>query len=159
MVYLSTGPWNVAPALERFLAPTATRPGPLLLTDWGPTAQAWFRSGQEHKRRQLRRLLGDLPRLQLDPRRRRRAARPRPVRRGVREFPGRVDAVVIRQLSPLEQVLTHGVPEPPAGPEEPGATEPREAPGTPPQVTAPDGVQLLAQLRRRGLLPGAPAWP
>jgi phosphatidate phosphatase APP1 len=159
VVYLSTGPWNVAPALERFLATHGYPPGPLLLSDWGPTEQAWFRSGQEHKRRELRRLLGDLPGRswilvgddgQRDPDLYAAASR---------EFPGRVDAVVIRQLSPLEQVLTHGVPEPPAGPEEPGATEPRDAPGTPRQVTAPDGVQLLAQLRRRGLLPGAPAWP
>src|SRR5947209_3086165 len=45
VVYLSTGPWNVAPALEEFLARHGYPPGPLLLTDWGPTASGWFRSG------------------------------------------------------------------------------------------------------------------
>ena len=50
-VYLSTGAWNVAPVLEQFLKRHAYPPGPLLMTDWGPTQDSWFRSGREHKRR------------------------------------------------------------------------------------------------------------
>ncbi len=49
-IYLSTGAWNVAPTLARFLGRNLYPPGPLLLTDWGPTAEGWFRSGRQHKR-------------------------------------------------------------------------------------------------------------
>src|SRR5690606_40322410 len=35
--YLSTGAWNVAPTLSRFLLRHLYPSGPLLLTDWGPT--------------------------------------------------------------------------------------------------------------------------
>ncbi|MCM0620136.1 App1 family protein [Nocardioides bruguierae] len=62
-VYLSTGAWNVAPAIERFLRRHGYPAGPMLLTDWGPTAGRWFRSGVAHKRGELRRLLNDLPHL------------------------------------------------------------------------------------------------
>ena len=50
IIYLSTGAWNVAPTLTRFLSRNLYPAGALLLTDWGPTADRWFRSGQEHKR-------------------------------------------------------------------------------------------------------------
>ena len=36
-VYLSTGSWNIAPNLGRFLRRHGYPSGPLLLTDWGPT--------------------------------------------------------------------------------------------------------------------------
>ena len=61
--YLSTGAWNTAPALTGFLERHGYPPGPLLMTDWGPTAEGWFRSGQAHKRTELRRLLEELPAL------------------------------------------------------------------------------------------------
>ena len=60
--YLSTGAWNTAPALTGFLDRHGYPAGPLLMTDWGPTADGWFRSGQAHKRTELRRLLGGAPR-------------------------------------------------------------------------------------------------
>src|SRR4051794_34488169 len=152
VVYLSTGPWNIAPALEQFLARHGYPPGPLLLTDWGPTTSGWFRSGREHKQTQLRRLLGELPGLswilvgddgQHDP----------DIYTGAtHDFPGRVRAVVIRQLTAVEQVLTHGTPEAPEQFQQRQATATEE-------VRAPDGVQLLAELGRRGLVPVAPAWP
>ena len=50
VIYLSTGAWNVAPTLTRFLSRNLYPAGPLLLTDWGPTHDRWFRSGREHKR-------------------------------------------------------------------------------------------------------------
>jgi phosphatidate phosphatase APP1 len=59
--YLSTGAWNVAPTLTRFLSRNLYPPGPLLLTDWGPTTERWFRSGQAHKRTALARLAGEFP--------------------------------------------------------------------------------------------------
>ena len=61
VVYLSTGAWNTAVPLQAFLARHGYPPGPLLLTDWGPTDEGWFRSGQDHKRGQLRTLFDDLP--------------------------------------------------------------------------------------------------
>lgn len=54
VIYLSTGAWNVAPTLTRFLSRNLYPAGTLLLTDWGPTADRWFRSGREHKRQSLR---------------------------------------------------------------------------------------------------------
>ena len=40
VIYLSTGAWNVAPTLTRFLSRNLYPAGALLLTDWGPTADA-----------------------------------------------------------------------------------------------------------------------
>jgi len=147
-VYLSTGPWNVAPALDTFLARHGFPRGPLLLTDWGPTPEGWFRSGREHKRSQLRRLLAELPQLewllvgddgQHDPELYAEAAD---------IAPGRVRAVAIRQLTPTEQVLTHGTPDPLS--ELPWVPKP-PAPSVP-EIRAPDGFGLLAALRTRGLI-------
>jgi phosphatidate phosphatase APP1 len=61
VLYLSTGAWNVAPALSRFLGRHLYPAGPLLLTDWGPTNERWFRSGREHKRATLVRLAQEFP--------------------------------------------------------------------------------------------------
>jgi phosphatidate phosphatase APP1 len=148
IVYLSTGAWNVAPALEQFLIRQGFPRGPLLLTDWGPTPESWFRSGRDHKRSALRRLLSELPQLrwvlvgddgQHDPDLYDEAAG---------AAPGKVQAVAIRQLTPAEQVLTHGRPDPLAGP--PRAAE---RPASPVQVLrAPDGRGLLAAFRTRGLV-------
>ncbi|ANH38374.1 hypothetical protein I601_1945 [Nocardioides dokdonensis FR1436] len=108
VVYLSTGAWNVASAIGRFLQRHGYPPGPALLTDWGPAPTGWFRSGQQHKITELRRLLVDFPQLswilvgddgQHDPSTYAQIAR---------EHPGRVDAVLIRQLSLPEQVVRHG---------------------------------------------------
>ncbi len=143
VVYLSTGAWNVAPALAAFLRRFGFPDGPLLLTDWGPTAQGMFRSGPEHKRDQLRRLLAELPQLrwlfvgddgQLDPVLYGEAAA---------ADPGTVRAIAIRQLTPAEQVLTHGSPGPPAA----NMAADRAA-----EYRSSDGFGLLAQLRAAGVL-------
>lgn len=144
--YLSTGAWNVAPVLEQFLTRHSFPPGPLLLTDWGPTADRWFRSGQEHKRREIQRLFEELPQLrwlligddgQHDPEIYAEAAE---------AAPAQLLGVAIRQLSPTEQVLTHGTPDPL---HERGSR--RSAPAHD-EVRAPDGFRLLSTLRARGLL-------
>jgi phosphatidate phosphatase APP1 len=110
MVYVSTGAWNTAPTLTRFLRRHGYPPGPLLLTDWGPTNTGWFRSGQEHKRACLHRLANELPQVrwvligddgQHDPKIYGDFAAQRP---------DHVAAVAIRELSPSEQVLSHGIP-------------------------------------------------
>ena len=61
VLYLSTGAWNVAPTLTRFLSRNLYPAGALLLTDWGPTPDAWFRDGTKHKRDTLDRLAREFP--------------------------------------------------------------------------------------------------
>ena len=61
MIYLSTGAWNIAPTLRRFLGRHLFPAGSMLLTDWGPTHDRWFRSGQQHKLTNLRRLATEFP--------------------------------------------------------------------------------------------------
>ncbi len=146
VVYLSTGAWNTAPALTAFLDRHGYPPGPLLMTDWGPTTEGWFRSGQTHKRTELRRLLEEFPTLQWilvgddgqhDPDLYTAAAV---------GAPGRVRLIAIRQLTATQHVLTHGSPDP----------QPERLPTiAAPEVRAPDGFGLLELLRTRGLLPGA----
>jgi phosphatidate phosphatase APP1 len=148
VVYLSTGAWNVAPALAAFLATHGYPAGPLLMTDWGPTPHAWFRSGLEHKRTQLRRLMAELPQVswlligddgQHDPQLYQEAAA---------AAPGRVRAVAIRQLTPSQQVLAHGTPEPLPQ----GGSRPVSSSTGVPEVRAPHGDGLLSALDRAGAL-------
>jgi phosphatidate phosphatase APP1 len=148
VIYLSTGAWNAAEALTEFLARHGYPSGPLLLTDWGPTQTGWFRSGQEHKREQLRRLFEDLPQLrwllvgddgQHDPSLYADAAAAEP---------DRVLGVAIRQLSTTEQVVSHGTPGPKDGAAGTGGTV---ADGP---VLGGDGFALRRRLGERNLLPG-----
>ncbi len=144
VVYLSTGAWNIAAPLTRFLARHGYPAGPLLLTDWGPTQTGWFRSGQSHKRTELRQLFADLPQLrwllvgddgQHDPSLYAEAAA---------ESPASVVAVAIRQLTLTQQVVGHGA----VGPSDDLAATGERAP----TVAAPDGFGLRDELRRRGLI-------
>ena len=146
VVYLSTGAWNLAPALQRFLRRRGFPDGPLLLTDWGPTPEGWFRSGQDHKRRTLRRLVDELPQLrwvlvgddgQHDPALYEELAWARP---------DQVRLVAIRQLGLTEQVLTHGTPTPLPGQRVPPAA-----------TSAVPWVQASERPRARGV--AAPAGP
>ncbi|WP_152189163.1 App1 family protein [Georgenia satyanarayanai] len=145
VLYLSTGAWNVVPALERFFRRSGLPAGPMLMTDWGPTNTGWFRSGQEHKRTTLRRLLIDFPEIrwllvgddgQHDPEIYSELAR---------EHPDRVAAVAIRQLTPGEHVLSHGTPQALEGnrDEDGRLTEGPQAP----VVHAGDGEALWDRLR------------
>ncbi len=110
IVYVSTGAWNTAPHLYRFLRHHGYPAGPILLTDWGPTNTGWFRSGQDHKRACLHRLAREFPQVrwilvgddgQHDPKIYGDFAEDRPEA---------VEAIAIRELSPAEQVLSHGIP-------------------------------------------------
>jgi phosphatidate phosphatase APP1 len=141
-VYLSTGAWNVARAISRFLDRHGYPRGPLLMTDWGPTTEGWFRSGRAHKQRELRRLVREFPQLrwilvgddgQHDPQLYEELAD---------EVPEALRMVLIRQLSAVEQVLTHGTPVPPE-------SSALDAPSPVPWVHGPDGDALAAQLGRR----------
>jgi phosphatidate phosphatase APP1 len=140
--YVSTGSWNTLPFLDRFTLRHGFPAGPMLLSDWGPTNTGWFRSGPEHKLRALRSLARDFPGIQWllvgddgqhDP---------AIYARFAAEFPGRVRAIAIRQLNPVQQVLAHGTWR--------GLTEPND-PGQPatglPDVRGPDGNALWTRLR------------
>ncbi|MFJ3030822.1 App1 family protein [Rothia terrae] len=61
IMYLSTGAWNITPTLTRFLSRNGYPKGTFLLTDWGPTADRWFRSGAQHKVNSLKRLAEEFP--------------------------------------------------------------------------------------------------
>ena len=109
-VYVSTGAWNTAATLTRFLTRNAFPAGPLLLTDWGPTNTGWFRNGREHKLACLEALVADFPRIrwvlvgddgQHDP---------AIYADFARRHPDRVRAVAIRELTATQQVLAHGTP-------------------------------------------------
>lgn len=148
MIYLSTGAWNVAPTLTRFLSRNLYPPGPLLLTDWGPTHDRWFRSGSEHKRSNLLRLADDFPQMrwllvgddgQHDE---------ELYGEFVGSHPNNVVAVMIRQLSIGEAVL--------AGGRAKADTHTEQAV---PWLFAPDGAGLSEQLDERGLLAQQPHQP
>ncbi|MET0726489.1 MAG: phosphatase domain-containing protein [Leifsonia sp.] len=141
VIYLSTGAWNVAPTLTRFLSRNLYPAGSLLLTDWGPTHDRWFRNGQEHKRDNLRRLAEEFPHIswlligddgQHDE---------DVYREFSMESPGHVAAVAIRQLSTGEAVLA-------------GGRSKAEPPGVPdvPWVYSPDGSGIAEQLEALGIL-------
>ncbi|GAB6899927.1 App1 family protein [Kineosporia succinea] len=139
VVYLSTGAWNVARAISRFLDRHSYPRGPLLMTDWGPTAEGWFRSGTKHKHRELRRLVSEFPQLrwvlagddgQHDPQLYEELAD---------EVPDALRMVLIRQLTTVEQVLTHGSPLPPEN-------QALRAPSPVPWLRGLDGIALAAQL-------------
>jgi phosphatidate phosphatase APP1 len=138
--YLSTGAWNTAPTFTRFLKRHGYPAGPMLMTDWGPTNTGWFRSGQEHKTEALHRLAREFPQIrwiligddgQHDPRIYGDFARDRP---------DVVEAIGIRELTPAEQVLSHGIP---VSNEEFAPRVRRDVP----VCRAPDGYELLRELK------------
>lgn len=143
VIYLSTGAWNVAPTLTRFLSRNLFPAGPLLLTDWGPTHDRFFRSGREHKRTSLARLADEFPGLSWlligDDGQHDEAL----YREFTTEHPGNVAGVAIRQLSNGEAVLAGGRSK---------AEKHSEISGAP-WVYAPDGAGLSDQLKEHGLLP------
>ncbi len=143
--YLSTGAWNVAPTLTRFLSRHLYPAGPLLLTDWGPQRDRFFRSGQEHKRSTLRRLAEEFPQVrwlligddgQHD-------------QEIYAEFasahPDNVAAVAIRHLSPTQAVLAGALPAYPEEERMSGVSGER-------WLGAPDGAGLWRLLRDTDLV-------
>jgi phosphatidate phosphatase APP1 len=145
ILYLSTGAWNTAPTLIRFMERHGYPPGPMLMTDWGPTNTGWFRSGQEHKRGQLKRLAEDFSDIrwtlvgddgQHDP---------EIYSDFASSHPDKVHAIAIRQLTPTEQVLSHGLPVP--NEELPGVGRGRvEREKQTSEFRAPDGFGLAKRM-------------
>jgi len=145
VLYLSTGAWNVAPTLTRFLSRHLYPAGPLLLTDWGPQKDRWFRSGQEHKRATLRRLAAEFPTVrwlligddgQHDP---------EIYADFAGSHPDNVAAVAIRRLSPAQAVLAGALP---IHDNSPRARDT----GAQSWLWAPDGAGLSRLMREAGLL-------
>ena len=141
VLYLSTGAWNVAPTLSRFLSRNLYPAGPKLLTDWGPTPDRWFRSGQEHKRRSLERLAEEFPGIkwllvgddgQHDE---------EIYAEFARRHPENVRAIAIRQLSVGEAVLA-------GGRSRSGGRPTSDVPW----IYAPDGAGMSAQLEDLGII-------
>jgi phosphatidate phosphatase APP1 len=147
--YLSTGAWNTASALSRFLHRNGLPQGSLLLTDLGPTGTALMRSGREHKAATLRRLAEELPHLtwilvgddgQHDP---------QVYETFAADHPGRVAAIAVRELSVPEQVAQNGLPGP--------SPATRRAVGDLDRSTvvtahAPDGRAIAQQLQEAGVI-------
>jgi phosphatidate phosphatase APP1 len=146
VLYLSTGAWNVAPTLTRFLARHLYPSGPLLLTDWGPTHDRWFRSGRDHKASTLERLASEFPLIQW-------------MLVGddgqhdeelygefAEQHPESIRAVAIRQLSTSEAVLAGGR----------TRDDEKHRPGLVPWVYAPHGAGLAEQLAELGVLRSEP---
>ncbi|SEO83867.1 App1 family protein [Trujillonella endophytica] len=136
VVYLSNGPWNLAGPITDFLERQGFPPGAVLLTDWGITPRAWFRSGQAHKRGSLDRLAAELPGVRWyligddgehDP---------EIYRDFARAHPERVAAIALRTVAPVGTAAP--------------ATEERVGPV--PVVRAGDGRALAARLREMGAL-------
>lgn len=141
VVYLSTGAWNVAPTLIRFLRRHLFPPGSFLLTDWGPTHDRWFRSGKAHKASNLRRLAREFPDVkwlligddgQHDD---------QLYTAFAIEHPDNVAAVAIRRLSPAEAVLAGG-----------RTVVDDHSAAAVPWVTESDGAGLLERLEGVGIL-------
>ena len=141
VVYLSTGAWNVAPTLIRFLSRHLFPSGSILLTDWGPTHDRWFRSGKDHKLSNLRRLAGEFPQIkwllvgddgQHDD---------EIYTRFTTEHSDNVACVAIRRLSPAEAVLAGG-----------RTVVDDHSEVAVPWVTGSDGAALLERLEGVGVL-------
>ncbi|WP_299086823.1 App1 family protein [uncultured Microbacterium sp.] len=143
VIYLSTGAWNVAPTLQRFMRRHLFPSGSLLLTDWGPTHDRWFRSGRDHKQENLRRLGTEFPDIKW-------------ILLGddgqhddalytafTSDFPDHVTAVGIRRLSPAQAVLAGGR----------TAVNDHSAANVP-WVTGENGAALLERFTEIGVVPG-----
>ncbi|WP_125132014.1 phosphatase domain-containing protein [Microbacterium sp. 10M-3C3] len=146
VLYLSTGAWNIAPTLIRFLRRHLFPPGSILLTDWGPTHDRWFRSGRDHKDSNLRRLAAEFPRIrwlligddgQHDD---------EIYTRFASAHPESVAAVAIRRLSPAEAVLAGG-----------RTVVDDHSAAAVPWVTESDGAGLLERLQDVGVVHGDPS--
>ena len=136
VIYLSNGPWNLAGTITDFLDRHGFPAGALLLTDWGISPRAWFRSGKAHKRGSLERLAEELPSVdwvligddgEHDP---------EIYRDFARAHPQQVAAIALRSVAPMGTATP----------------ETEERVGSIPVFRAGDGTALADKLVRSGLL-------
>lgn len=146
MIYLSTNAWNVAPTLQRFLSRHLFPTGAMLLTDWGPTHDRWFRSGREHKLANLRRLAEEFPDVRWlligDDGQHDESI----YAQFEKEYPRAVFGVAIRRLSTAEAVLAGG-----------RAPDTEHGHDAAPWVAASDGAELRQRLTDVGLMQSDPS--
>src|SRR5690606_23514818 len=125
----------------RFLTRHLFPAGSMLLTDWGPTHDRWFRSGRDHKIANLRRLATEFPHVRWlligDDGQHDEAI----YTQFQQEHPDSVAGVAIRRLSTTEAVLAGG-----------RASDEDHAEATTLWVEASDGAGLREQLTDAGLL-------
>lgn len=145
VVYLSTGAWNVQPTLTRFLKRHLYPMGALLLTDWGPTTDRFFRSGRQHKKDTLERLATEFPHVRWiligDDGQHDEAL----YQSFAESHPSQVRAVAIRELLAPEALLAGG------RSHRNRTLDPDEIPW----VSASNGAGLASELARVGVL----EWP
>ncbi|QYF89249.1 App1 family protein [Arthrobacter sp. PAMC25284] len=136
VLYLSTGPWNAAPTLARFITRNLYPSGALLLTDWGLTHDRWFRSGQNHKLRNLELLAQEFPTMRWvlfgDNGQHDEAI----YSEFAHHHPDNVAAIAIRQLSAGEAVLAGG-----------HSNDGDHTESTVPWIYSPDGAGMAKSLR------------
>jgi phosphatidate phosphatase APP1 len=94
--YLSSSPWNIYDVLEDFLNAHGLPVGPLFLKDWSPTVLGEHRG---HKLAVIRRLLRTYPELPFVLIGDSGEEDPEIYRQAVREHPGRVRAIYIRDVT------------------------------------------------------------
>jgi phosphatidate phosphatase APP1 len=98
--YVSNGPWNLYDVFEHFLELRGIPPGPVELRDWGAPWREVRRVGRyEHKLESIRRIFRTLPGLPLILIGDSGEDDPEIYRDLVHEFPSRVPAVYIRDVS------------------------------------------------------------
>jgi phosphatidate phosphatase APP1 len=116
----------------------------MLLTDWGPTHDRWFRSGRDHKSSNLQRLAEEFPDVRWlligDDGQHDESIYSDFLERN----PGSVAGVAIRRLLPAEAVL--------AG----GRATVEHVTGSVPWVSAEDGAGLRDRLGEVGIIDTAP---
>jgi phosphatidate phosphatase APP1 len=98
--YVSNGPWNLYDVFEHFLELRGIPPGPVELRDWGPPWREIRRVGRyEHKLESIRRIFRTLPSLPFILIGDSGEDDPEIYRDLVHEYPARVPAVYIRDVS------------------------------------------------------------
>lgn len=98
--YVSSSPWNIYDVLEDFLNVHSVPPGPLFLKDWSPSVLNKHRA---HKLEAIRTLLGTYPELPFVLIGDSGEEDPEIYLQTVREHPGRVRAIYIRDVTSAER--------------------------------------------------------
>jgi phosphatidate phosphatase APP1 len=105
--YVSSSPWNLYDLLEDFLDVHGVPAGPLFLKDWGPTT---LRGHEKHKLGVIRTLLSTYPELPFVLIGDSGEKDPEIYHRVVRENPGRIQTIYIRDVTTRERdVAVHAI--------------------------------------------------
>lgn len=100
--YLSTSPWNIEPALRRFIEVNDFPRGPLMLRDFDPRPKTFIPAGTQHKLEFCGQLMDDFPNMQFILIGDNGQHDPQTYAEVVKRYPHRVLAIGIRQLQSEE---------------------------------------------------------